>query len=448
MRKSISTALAGGALVLAACAEEPTSPAKDMRAPETSLTRNAVIEDSYIIVFRDGVIDVPSLARQLVASSGGELGFVYQHAIRGFSARIPAAAIEGLRRNPSIEIVETDQEVSISATQTSATWGLDRIDVRDLPLNGTYVYNADGSGVRSYIIDTGIRTTHLDFGARASGGFTSINDGLGSNDCHGHGTHVAGTVGGATWGVAKNTSLIAVRVLNCQGSGTTSGVIAGVDWVTANHIKPAVANMSLGGGASSTLDAAVNNAVAAGVTFVVAAGNSNADACNYSPARAVSAITAGATTTSDARASYSNFGSCLDIFAPGSGITSAWSTSNTATNTISGTSMASPHVAGAPALYLQRDPSASAATVTNALTSNATTGKVTSAGSGSLNRLLYTGFIGGTGGPTNQPPTASFTYGCTNLSCSFNGGGSSDSDGSIVFYSWDFCECRSWGGAR
>lgn len=447
MRKGIATMLATGALALAACADEPTSPAKDMSVPESSLTRTADIEGSYIIVFKDGVKNIPGLARALAASSGGELGFVYEHAVRGFSARIPAAAIEGLRRNPNIAIIEADQEVSISATQTNATWGLDRIDQRDLPLNGTYVYNADGSGVRSYIVDTGIRNAHVDFGGRAAGGFTAINDGRGTDDCNGHGTHVAGTVGGTTWGVAKNTSLIAVRVLNCQGSGTTSGVIAGVDWVTANHVKPAVANMSLGGSASSTLDNAVANAVAAGVTFVVAAGNSNANACNYSPARAASAITVGATTTSDARASYSNFGSCLDIFAPGSGITSAWSTSNTATNTISGTSMASPHVAGAAALYLQGNPDASPATVTSALTSNSTTGKVTSAGTGSPNRLLYTGFIGGGGGGGNLPPTASFTFSCTGLTCSFDGTGSRDPDGSISSYAWDFGDGSTGSGA-
>ncbi len=417
-------AAVGLLLIAAACADRPAPTAElRSRADDAVARERGIVPGEYIIVFRDGVQDVPGLARQLVARSGGELGFVYQHAVRGFSARIPAAGLDGLRRNPLIALIEPDQVVTIAATQFSATWGLDRIDQRDLPLNGTYVYNADGSGVRSYIIDTGIRNSHTDFGGRASSGYTAINDGRGTDDCNGHGTHVAGTVGGTTWGVAKNTSLVAVRVLNCQGSGTTSGVIAGVDWVTANSVKPAVANMSLGGSVSSTLDNAVNNAVATGVTFVVAAGNNNANACNYSPARAASAITVGATTSSDARASYSNFGTCLDIFAPGSAITSAWYTSNTATNTINGTSMASPHVAGAAALYLQRNQTASPSAVTSALTGNATAGKVTSAGTGSPNRLLYTGFIGGGGGQATcleascEPVTAVYISHFTEPNC-------------------------------
>jgi PKD repeat protein len=446
MQKTRLAALILSASVLAACADTPVS------APVADPVLNVGggnQQDSYIVVFREGVQDVPGLARQLATANGGELGYVYEHAVRGFSVRMPAAAIQGLSRNPNVAYIEPDRIVTIAATQSNATWGLDRVDQRDLPLNGTYVYNADGSGVRSYIIDTGIRNAHNDFGGRASSGYTAINDGRGTDDCNGHGTHVAGTVGGTTWGVAKNTSLIAVRVLDCRGSGTTSGVIAGVDWVAANHVKPAVANMSLGGGASSTLDNAVNNASAAGVTFVVAAGNSNANACNYSPARAASAITVGATTSTDARASYSNFGNCLDIFAPGSSITSAWYTSNTATNTISGTSMAAPHVAGAAALYLQGNPGASPSAVTSALTGNATTGKVTSAGTGSPNLLLYTAFIGGGGGgdPVNQSPTASFTFSCTDLTCSFNGSASSDPDGSISSYAWNFGDGTSGSGA-
>jgi subtilisin family serine protease len=297
-----------------------------------------------------------------------------------------------------------------------------------------------------YVLDTGIRLAHQEFGGRASSGFTAINDGRGTDDCNGHGTHVSGTVGGATYGVAKSVSLVAVRVLNCRGSGTTSGVIAGIDWVTANHVKPAVANMSLGGGTSSSLDAAVSNSIAAGVAYAVSAGNSNANACNYSPARVGAAMTVGATTTSDARASYSNFGTCLDLFAPGSSITSAWSTSNTATNTISGTSMASPHVAGVAALVLQGTPGATPSAVRQSIVSNATTGKVTSAGSGSPNVLLYSAFATAGGGGTNQPPTASFTFGCTNLTCSFNGGGSDDSDGTIETYAWSFGDGTSGSG--
>ena len=240
------------------------------------------------------------------------------------------------------------------------------------PLSNSYTYNQTGQGVHAYIIDTGIRATHQEFGGRVTNGADFIGDGNGTNDCNGHGTHVAGTTGGTTYGVAKSVTIHAVRVLGCTGSGSTSGVIAGVDWVTANHASPAVANMSLGGGASTALDNAVTSSVNSGVSYAVAAGNSNANACNSSPARAAAAITVGATTSSDARSSFSNFGTCLDIFAPGSSITSAWSTSNTATNTISGTSMASPHVAGAIALYLQTNPGASGAAVTSALVNNST----------------------------------------------------------------------------
>jgi subtilisin family serine protease len=265
---------------------------------------------------------------------------------------------------------------------------LDRIDQRSLPLNGQYNYTYTGSGVTAYIIDTGILFSHNDFGGRASKGY----DAFGGNgvDCNGHGTHVAGTVGGATYGVAKRVTLKAVRVLNCSGSGSTSGVIAGVNWVSNNHTASSVANMSLGGSVSTSLDSAVSNSIAHGVVYAIAAGNSNANACNYSPARVSSAITVGATTSSDARASYSNYGSCLDIFAPGSSIKSDWYTSNTATNTISGTSMATPHVTGVAALYLQQHPGSSPTTVRNAMRTYGTLNKVTGAGSGSPNVLLYT----------------------------------------------------------
>jgi subtilisin family serine protease len=262
-------------------------------------------------------------------------------------------------------------------------------------LNSTYNYTSTASNVHAYIIDTGIRLTHNEFGGRATWGTNTA--GGPNDDCNGHGTHVAGTVGGATYGVAKEVKLVAVKVLGCSGSGSTTGVVAGINWVAANRMPPAVANMSLGGGASSAIDAAIAGATAEGlnkpnVTFVVAAGNSGANACNYSPARAPSAITVGATTSTDARASYSNFGGCLDIFAPGSGITSAWKNNNTQIKTISGTSMASPHVAGVAALYLSGNAGAYPSAVTTALINNATTGKVTGAGSGSPNRLLFTNY--------------------------------------------------------
>lgn len=393
------------------------------------------IAGSYIITLQPGV-DVgdvvdPALIR---------LRFRYTRALNGFAARMPAAVAEAIARNPLVERVEQDGVVRAVATQSNPPYGLDRIDQRDLPLSGTYVYNATGAGVRAYIIDTGIRTTHQDFGSRASSGYDAI-DGGAADDCNGHGTHVAGTVGGATYGVAKSVSLIAVRVLDCGGSGSTSGVIAGVDWVTANKILPAVANMSLGGGASTSLDTAVQNSINAGITYAIAAGNGNIiglaeNACNTSPARVAAALTVSATNASDAKASFANYGSCVDLFAPGVDVTSAWNSSNTATNTISGTSMASPHVAGAAALYLQGNAGATPATVASALNTNATTGKVSNPGSGSPNRLLYTGFIGG-GGGGNAAPVANFTSACSGLTCSFTDT-STDADGTIASRSWAF----------
>ena len=364
------------------------------------------IANQYIVVLKDDTADVEGEAVRLSRDFGGDRneGHTYQRAIKGFSVRLNEQQATRLANDPRVEFVEEDSVVSLGATQTNATWGLDRIDQRDLPLNATYTFNATGTGVRAYIVDTGIRATHVDFGGRVVSGFTAINDGLGTNDGNGHGTHVAGTVGGSTWGVAKNVTLVAVRVLDANGSGTNSGVIAGVDFVTSDHQagQPAVANMSLGGGASSALDTAVTNAVNDGVTFAVAAGNENQDACNVSPARAAAAITVGSTTTTDARSSFSNFGTCVDIFAPGSSITSAWRTSDTATNTISGTSMASPHVAGVAALFLETNPTASPATVTAAIINNSTANKVTGAGTGSPNRLLFS-LLTGAPPPTPTP---------------------------------------------
>ncbi|MFN3596888.1 MAG: S8 family peptidase [Rubricoccaceae bacterium] len=387
---------------LEAAQQAPHDPPATYAAPHAD---GDVVPGQFIVVLSDAATSlrgVEDMSASLAARYGGTVERVYGTALRGFVTRIDEAGAQALARDPGVAYVEADRYVYASATQTGAPWGLDRIDQRALPLSTTYTYEATGSGVTVYIIDTGIRATHADFGGRVRAGFDAFTDGRNSDDCNGHGTHVAGTVGGGTWGVAKGVRLVAVRVLNCQGSGTNAGVIAGVDWVAADAAgKTAVANMSLGGGASSALDTAVRNAVASGVTFVVAAGNENVDACTRSPARVAEALTVGATTSSDARSSFSNFGTCVSLFAPGSAITSAWHTSDTATSTISGTSMASPHVAGAAALYLEGHRSATPAQVGRAILDASTQGVVTSAGTGSPNRLLYSLF-----GAAAAPPPA------------------------------------------
>lgn len=371
------------------------------------------IAGQYIIVLKDGLSGAAVAQRNSVTAQ-----HVFASALHGFSARLTAAQLAKVRKDAAVKYVEEDQVASLvdkpappatdphapkpgvataphddpkglrgASVEPSPTWGLDRVDQRNLPLNASYKFTGTGAGVTAYVIDTGINVTHNDFGGRASGGFESIGDGNGTNDCHGHGTHVSGTIGGTTYGVAKGVNLVAVRVLDCGGSGSYSGVIAGVDWVTYTHDGPAVANMSLGGGFSQALNDAVTNSTLRGVTYAVAAGNSNDNACNYSPSSTVQALTVGATDNTDTRAWFSNFGSCLDLFAPGVDITSDWIGSNTATNTISGTSMASPHVAGLVALYLEANPGATPTTVNATLKSEGAWGAVTDPGAGSPNRF-------------------------------------------------------------
>ena len=394
------------AITLSACqdAVAPT-PQTAVPTPQLSVAGGSdgaaePIAGKYIVVFKDGVRDVPGLARALAAANGGTVRFTYQRALRGFAVDLPDRAAAALARNPNVAYVEQDQVMHAFGTQTGATWGLDRIDQRALPLSGSYTYTNTGAGVTAYIIDTGIRFDHSEFasalGTRATTGFDAVTSGGSAADCNGHGTHVSGTVGGNTYGVAKSVSLVAVRVLGCSGSGTTSGVVAGIEWVTGHHATSAVANMSLGGGASTALDNAVRNSIASGVSYAIAAGNGNQggiaqDACKYSPARVAEAMTIGATDSNDRKASWSNYGNCVDWFAPGVGITSAWYTSNTATNTISGTSMATPHTTGVAALYLQGNPSATPQQVRDALYANTTAGIVTSSKT-TNNRLLFTSY--------------------------------------------------------
>ena len=336
-----------------------------------------------------------SVAASIASEVGATNVTSFRNVFTGFAADLSAAAVAELTSNSSVESIELDSVVSISADQADPTWGLDRIDQRNLPLNNTYSYANSGTGVTAYVVDTGILATHSEFSGRIAAGFTSISDGRGTTDCHGHGTHVAGTVGGTTYGVAKSVTLVPVRVMSCAGSGSTSGVIAGIDWIIGDHQTgvPAVANMSLGGSSSTALNAAVARGMTDGVVFVVAAGNNNANACRFSPASAPGAVTVGATGTTDVRSSFSNYGSCLDIFAPGQGITSSTIGSDTALATWSGTSMASPHVAGVAALLLAATPTATVESISQSLVLNATSGLVGNAGTLSPNKLLYSGSL-------------------------------------------------------
>ncbi|MDG4775180.1 S8 family peptidase [Solwaraspora sp. WMMD792] len=383
-----AAAAAAAALLLSATASAATTTGEILGADSPD-----AIPGSYIVVFSDGAT-ASSQARttDLAARYGAKVRHVYSHALTGFAATMSESAARRLAARPDVAYVEQDGVVRAQATQVNPpSWGLDRIDQRNLPLDSSYTYPTTASRVRAYVIDTGVRVTHTTFGGRASWGTNTTGDGN-DTDCNGHGTHVAGTIGGSQYGVAKGVSLIAVKVLTCTGSGSFAGVAAGVDWVTGHHATgvPAVATMSLGGaGPNATVENAVRNSIADGVVYAIASGSSDADACDFTPARVAEAITVNASTRTDARASFSNWGACTDIFAPGEGITSAWNTSDTATNTISGTSTAAPHVAGTAALILAASPHMTPAQVATTMFDDSTPNKITNPGTGSPNRLLF-----------------------------------------------------------
>lgn len=431
MKKWVTLAAMAAAVV--ACTET-SGPVQEpsITAPRAAV-QSSGIPGAYVVVLRDRDADVDGIATSLRSQNGGRLGHLYKYSIRGFAIKdLSEAAAARIAQDSRVESITQDQIAYAITTQTpTPSWGLDRVDQQNLPLNSSYTYSQDGTGVHAYSIDTGIEYTHPDFGGRAvfGGDFVSADNNNNGLDCNGHGTHTSGTMGGTTYGLAKNVTLHSVRVLDCGGSAPYSDVIAGVDWVTANHISPAVANMSLGGSKFQALDDAVTASIASGVTYAIAAGNSNIDACTQSPAATPNAITVGATTSTDGFASFSNGGPCVDISAPGVAITSDWL--NGATLTIDGTSMASPHVAGAAILYLTLHPTDAPAQVAAALIANATPNKITSINPNTPNFLLYMGFLNGSG---SSGSTASFTKTCSGLSCTFDGTGSSGA----TAWSWTF----------
>ena len=460
---------------LAGCGDR-NSPAGPVLLPAASLSEDlspnvtsGVIPGQYIVVFRDSVRDAPALGRRLVAAHGGDLKFSYSTALKGFAARLPEQAVLALARNPRVAYIEPDATVKSDGVEAPAPWNLDRLDQRALPLDGSYTYVSSGAGVNVYIMDTGIRTTHVEFGGRAFGAFTAISDGNGTTDCGSHGTHVAGTVGGAKYGVAKSVTLYAVRVLDCTGVGTNSGIIAGIDWITQHRVLPAVANMSMSGAKSSSVNLAIENAIQSGVVFTVAAGNDAADACNYSPGSTPDALTVGASSNSDGISGYSNIGSCVDVFAPGDAIRSAYFIDDTSSILKGGTSMAAPHVAGVAALYLSLHPTATPAEVSAAIIGAGTANALKNATGGSPNLILSSNIGAGASAPApdtaasppppadtsivtvtppappttspppvvDLPPSGGIKANCVRGKCNFDASSSTDDHG-IIMYAWSF----------